>query len=287
MIYMVTGGAGFLGSRLCDTLIREGHMVICVDNYTSGNFKNIEHLVNADRFFITEGDVEGIFTPHVDGIFHLASPTDPATVKKYAYETLKANGSGIIRMLEYAHRLNKKFLFVSSVKVHGDCPRMTPYIIGKRYGEALCLEMGARVARLANTYGPGMAMRDSRVIPVFIDLMLRGDPVELWQGGGQIDSFCYVDDIIDGLIRFMESDSKGVIEFGAESGITIRDLADKIAGITGKRVPALVNNDIPVADECHKVADISRAKAELKWLPGVQLEEGLKRTVEDRKKYLD
>lgn len=282
-IYMVVGGAGFIGSHLCRSLIGMGHVVFCVDNLLTGSMKNFEDIALDGKLnFIWHTRFEGDIVSNLDGIFYLASPTDPAAVKSYPLETLCSNGIDMYKYMWIAMQRNMKFMFISSVKIHGNCPRMTSYIVGKRYGEMLCDALGGKVARLANCYGPAMAMNDSRVIPTFIDRALKDEPLELWQGGRQIDSFCYVSDIVQGLIAFMESDCKGIMEFGAKEGISILDLADTVCSLTGSKSGYVTRGDIPVADECHKVADLKRARDELGWEPKVGIIEGLQTTIQDR-----
>lgn len=196
------------------------------------------------------------------------------------YSLHKGKITGTCKLLNLAERTGSKLLFVSSVKVCGECPRVTDYIFGKRMGEELCLNSGAKVARLASVYGPNMALDDSRVIPVFITKTLRKEPISLWNGGSQIDSFCYVDDIVRGLISFMDSRHIGVVEFGAPEGISIKQLSEKIMNQITSDIDVKTDEQILVVDECHKVVDITDAKKMLDWAPAISLDEGLSRTIE-------
>jgi nucleoside-diphosphate-sugar epimerase len=281
---LVTGGAGFMGSHLCETLLRKGDNVLCVDNMVSGSLKNIDHLIGVKTFKLLECDVEAIDqiiqqNQEIDCIYHLASPTSPNDVNNHKEMTRRVNSIGTCKLLSLAERIRAKLLFVSSVKIHGDCPRVTDYIYGKRIGEELALSAGAKVARLASVYGPNMSITDSRVIPVFITKMLRKEPISLWNGGTQIDSFCYVNDIVRGLISFMNSQEIGAIEFGAPEGISIKDLAEKIMKLITSDISVRIDESILVVDECHKVVNNWRAKALLDWSPVVSLDDGLKRTI--------
>lgn len=285
MNILVTGGAGFLGSHLCDALINKGDKVVCLDNMVTGSFKNIEHLLDNPNFKLHVCDVEAIDTfmqnnREIKAIYHLASPTAPDAINKNKEMTRRVNSIGTCRLLSFSERSGAKFLFVSSVKVCGDCERVGDYIYGKRIGEELCLNSGGKISRLASVYGPRMAANDSRVIPVFITKSLRKEPISLWNGGSQIDSFCYVDDVVRGLISFMESYETGVIEFGAPEGISIAELSKKILSITNAEIEIKTSEHILVVDECHKVVDISRAKQLLDWVPTISLDYGLHKTID-------
>jgi nucleoside-diphosphate-sugar epimerase len=280
---IVTGGAGFLGSNLCEALIKNGDNVICVDNMSSGTYDNIKNLAG-DRFKVIENDVEAIDyilqqNQEVDCIYHLASPTAPSDVNKYKEMTRRVNSIGTCRLISFAERIKAKFLFVSSVKIHGECPRVTDYIYGKRIGEELTLSANWKVARLASVYGPNMSISDSRVIPVFITKSLRKEPISLWNGGTQIDSFCYVDDIVKGLILFMKSNEVGSIEFGAPEGISIKNLAEMIMNEINSDIVVKTDENILVVDECHKVVDGWRSKTLLGWEPKISLKDGIKQTI--------
>jgi UDP-glucuronate decarboxylase len=274
---LVTGGAGFLGSHLCDALVSKGNQVICFDTLATGSIENISHLINRQGFSFVETLSWNI--PYFDQVYHLASPTAPAMIQKFPEMTYQVNDMGTRKLLSVINN-PRKLLFTSTVKVHGDCERVAPYILGKRAGEKIVVANGGKVARLANTYGPRMALDDSRVIPVFISRALQGETLSLWNGGRQVDSFCYVSDVIDGLISFMDSPEKGVIEFGAERGTTIIDLARLILELTHSDSTLFTGENITVVDECHKVANLTRAKTLLDWKPQVPLQNGLLRTIE-------
>jgi len=285
MNILVTGGAGFIGSHLCDTLIKQGHKVFCIDNMVTGSYKNIQHLLKNYNFILKEGDVELIDqvlqqNSEIRQIYHLASPTAPDDINKNKDMTRRVNSTGTCKLISLAERIRAKLLFVSSVKVCGECPRVRDYIFGKRMGEELTINSYGKVARLASVYGPNMSVTDSRVIPVFITKTLRKEPISLWNGGSQIDSFCYVDDIVRGLISFMNSQEIGVIEFGAPEGISIKNLAEKIMNQITSDIVVKTDENVLVVDECHKVVDISKAKTLLGWIPAISLEEGLNRTIE-------
>lgn len=281
---LITGGAGFLGSHLCHKLINNGHNVCCVDNLLTGSIDNIQDLLPSKSFRFVEGGVAEALDLdfiHLDEIYHLASPAAPVDIQSHGLETRRVNTSGTKALLDLAEDYNSRFLFVSTVKVHGECARVDDYIKGKRQGEAICADYPtAKVARLANCYGPKMALDDSRVIPTFITRLLLNRPISLWNGGGQTDSFCYVDDIIDGLIRFMASPHSGLIEFGAAEGTTIASLANLIAELIGVQ-PVTTIDVVPVSDECHKVANLERAIDLLQWAPTISLIDGLAKTIKD------
>lgn len=277
---LVTGGAGFLGSHLCTKLINEGHEVYCLDSFVTSSPKNLNKHVELiiDR-------VDGITDlPVVDWIFHLASPAAPGDINAFKGTCLAANISGTKRMIKHAESYNAKLMFVSTMKVYGQCHRVEEYITGKVAGEKLCAEH--KIARLANVYGPNMRTDDSRVIPVFITKALKNEELSLWNGGQQLDSFCYVDDIIEGLMRFMLSDSTGVIEFGYDEAISIASLADKILRFTGSKSHLITTECITVVDICHQLADLTRAKKELDWFPETMLDAGLVKTIHYFKEIL-
>lgn len=292
MNYIVTGGAGFIGSHLCDALIQKGDRVVCVDNRSTGQIENVERLMKHERFVflnlnVSEMVASGNNQYHclmvgqkLDGIFHLASPTAPNDVQRLQDETIAVNDAATERLIRFAKANGAKFLFASSVKVHGDCPRVQPYIKGKRAGEKVCLENNVKVARLASVYGPRMRVDDSRVIPVFINKALRNETLSLWNGGAQLDSFCYVTDIVNALIRFMESEHYGVIEFGSPTAISIMELARVVLSQNGSTSGIMTSENILVVDECHKVPDISVAQNYLRWKPEISLQEGIAKTTE-------
>jgi nucleoside-diphosphate-sugar epimerase len=277
MKILVAGGAGFIGSHLCEELLRRGHWVTCIDNLSTGDMSNIGHLFGAKRFNFGNFGVTSGFEYAVDAVFHLASPAAPGDIRRLNVETLTANVEGTDYLMRFG---TSKFMFLSSMKVLGDCPRVAPYIHGKRYGEHACERAGAKVARLGSVYGPRMRLDDSRAVPVFINKALRGETLSVWNGGAQLDSFCYVDDIVDGLIKFMDSSEHGIVEFGNPEPISIIDLARLIIDLTGSSSEIRTDENVLVVNECHKVPDISAARTKFEWEPKIDLKEGLMRTIE-------
>jgi dTDP-glucose 4,6-dehydratase len=298
MRFLLTGGCGVIGSHLCSLLISRGDEVVCIDNRSTGSIKNVEHLMNHPRFIFLNLNVATISSngdnqynclideKKIDGIFHLASPTAPGDVCKLPEQTVAVNDAGTVKLMEFAKRKGAKLLFASSVKVLGDCPRVQPYIIGKREGERLCLENGFKIARLGSVYGPRMRVDDSRVIPVFITKSLKNETISVWNGGKQLDSFCYVDDIVKGLAKFMDSEHSGVIEFGSPIPTSIMSLAEIILGINGSKSEIITNENVLVVDECHKVPDISAARNYLRWQPETGLRVGITKTIEYYKEIM-
>lgn len=280
MRVLVAGGAGFIGSHLCKALVRRGHHVTCLDRLYTSDMSNIRDLFGTGLFLFVQADVCSGITFHADWIFHLASPAAPSDIQKYEQEALNSNTQGTSCLMKMAKEMGAKFMFISSMKVLGNCSRVQPYIFGKRWGEEICATNGAKVARLASVYGPGMRLDDSRVIPVFIRKALTGEPLSLWNGGGQVDSFCYVSDMVDGLIRFMESDTVGLMELGYPGGITIYDLAMSILLMSGSKSPMVTDEKVLVVDECHRIPDIAKAKDVLGWEPKTSLQEGLRITID-------
>lgn len=278
---LVTGGAGFLGSHLIDSLLERGDEVVCMDNFSTGSLSNIEHHRGNPRFSIV------MYPENVDAVFHLASPAAPADIQAYPESTYFVNTRGTEVFIDLARSCNAKFLFVSTMKVYGDCERVDSYIKGKRAGEKLTVESGGKVARLASVYGPRMAVNDSRVIPAFIKKALANEPLSVWNGGSQIDSFCYVSDIVRALITFMDSNRTGVVEFGNPEGISIIDLAELIIRLTGSRSEITTHETVTVVQQCHNLPDLSRAGLYFGWSPKVSLVEGLEmmiRSYETRRK---
>jgi nucleoside-diphosphate-sugar epimerase len=299
MKFIVTGACGFLGSHLCEALITSGHTVIGVDSCVIGCERNVERLMGHERFKLERVDVCNTcdFGP-VDGVFHLASPTAPAETYKHPAMTLDVNSCATLKLLEMAERYKAKFLFASSIKVNDRQTFGSTYIQGKILGEKFCAESGfAKVARMGNVYGPNMAKDDSRVIPTFIRNTIEGKSLNVWGDGCQVDSFCYVSDIVKALVRFMESTHMGVIELGSPVGITILDLACNVMRINGADLPiifdqpggasvvvcnnaAFSNNRTgkALAAKSRKVPDISTATNYLRWKPETSLYDGITKT---------
>lgn len=279
MKVLVTGGAGFIGSNLCSRLLLDGHYVICIDNFITGSRKNVDQFLNYKNFKFIYDDARDVANEKVDWIFHLASPTEPDKTIKYEDMTYEINSNATKRWLDFSNKINAKFLFVSSVKVDSNCHRTQTYIIGKKKGEKFCLESNAKIARLGSTFGPGMKKDDSRVIPVFIKKAFLNEPISVWNGGLQVDSFCYVDDIIDGLILFMKFEETGIIEFGSPDKVSIISLANLIINIIGSSSKIINNENILSEDEFKKTPDISKAIDLFDWFPKVDLKTGLFRTI--------
>jgi UDP-glucuronate decarboxylase len=300
---LVTGGAGFLGSHLIDRLIASGHEVICADNLFTGSKRNIEQLHGQPRFEFLRHDVTFPLFIEVDEIYNLACPASPVQYQHDPVQTTKTSVHGAINMLGLAKRLKCRILQASTSEVYGD-PAVHPqtedywghvnpigprscYDEGKRCAETLFFDyhrqhkLEIKVARIFNTYGPRMHQADGRVVSNFIVQALRGEPITLYGDGSQTRSFCYVEDMIDGLIRLMESDASitGPINLGNPFEFTIRQLAEKVVARTGS-ASVITNNTLPQDDPKQRQPDISRAKQYLGWAPAKSLDDGLKLTVE-------
>lgn len=304
MRYLITGGAGFLGSHLCEALLNAGHEVKCIDSGVIGGQHNVAHLMENPRFDLDYQDVCHTFDcGPIDGIFHLASPTAPAETYKHPRMTLEINSNATLKLLWMAEKYNAKFLFASSVKVKDDVNFGSTYIQGKMLGERFCDNGWAKVARMGNVYGPRMAKDDSRVIPTFIRNVIAGKPLSVWGDGEQIDSFCYVDDAIRALISFMDSDFDGVIEFGASYGITILNLAKTVLAVNRVELPIVFDQPgggvvvacptyennrttAALAAKSRKVPNISAATNYLGWQPQIGLHEGILKTTEYYKEIM-
>lgn len=306
---LVTGGAGFLGSHLIDRLIANGHEVICADNLFTGSKRNIEHLHGQPRFEFLRHDVTFPLFIEVDEIYNLACPASPVQYQYDPVQTTKTSVHGAINMLGLAKRLRCRILQASTSEVYGD-PAVHPqtedywghvnpigprscYDEGKRCAETLFFDyhrqhkLEIKVARIFNTYGPRMHQADGRVVSNFIVQALRGEPITLYGDGSQSRSFCYVDDLIDGLIRLMESEPSvtGPINLGNPDEFTMRELAEKVLARTGSS-STITTNPLPQDDPKQRQPDISRAKEYLGWTPKVSLVDGLKPTVEYFKSIL-
>ena len=299
---LVTGGAGFLGSHLCDRLVAQGHEVLCVDNYFTGRRANVAHLLGAPGFELMRHDVTFPLYVEVDEIYNLACPASPVHYQFDPVQTTKTSVHGAINMLGLAKRMRAKMFQASTSEVYGD-PRVHPqtedywgnvnpigprscYDEGKRCAETLCFdyhrqhELRIKVVRIFNTYGPRMHPNDGRVVSNFIVQALKGEPITLYGDGSQTRSFCYVDDLIEGFLRLMASpdDVTGPINIGNPGEFTIRELAEKVIALTGSR-SELVHRPLPENDPTQRQPDITRAKALLDWEPTIALEQGLKKTI--------
>jgi UDP-glucuronate decarboxylase len=299
---LVTGGAGFLGSHLIDRLLSDGHEVVCVDNLFTGTKHNIEHLHANARFEFLRHDITFPLYVEVDEIYNLACPASPVQYRHDPVQTTKTSVHGAINMLGLAKRLKCRILQASTSEVYGD-PAVHPqtehywgnvnpigprscYDEGKRCAETLFFDyhrqcgVEIKVARIFNTYGPRMHRADGRVVSNFIIQALSGEPITLYGNGNQTRSFCYVDDLIDGLVRLMDSRASftGPVNLGNDGEFTIRELAELVLAETGSS-STLVNLLLPRDDPRQRRPDTSLAKAELGWQPTVRLQDGLKPTV--------
>ncbi|MBL8673145.1 MAG: SDR family oxidoreductase [Alphaproteobacteria bacterium] len=299
---LVTGGAGFLGSHLCERLVARGHDVLCVDNYFTGRKSNVAHLLSRPNFEAMRHDVTFPLYVEVDEIYNLACPASPVHYQFDPVQTTKTSVHGAINMLGLAKRVRAKIFQASTSEVYGD-PTVHPqtedyrgnvnpigprgcYDEGKRCAETLFFDyhrqhgLRIRVARIFNTYGPRMHLNDGRVVTNFIVQALRGEPITLYGDGMQTRSFCFVDDLIEGFLRLMDAsdDVTGPMNLGNPHEITIRDLAERVIAMTGSR-SRIERKPLPQDDPMQRCPDIGLASRALGWAPTVPLEEGLKRTV--------
>jgi UDP-glucuronate decarboxylase len=299
---LVTGGAGFLGSHLCERLIAQGHDVLCVDNFYTGTKDNITHLMGHHHFEVMRHDICFPLYVEVDEIYNLACPASPIHYQYDPVQTTKTSVHGAINMLGLAKRVRAKIYQASTSEVYGD-PEVHPqtenywgrvnpigfrscYDEGKRCAETLFLDyyrqhgLNIKIARIFNTYGPRMHPNDGRVISNFILQALRNDPITIYGEGAQTRSFCYVDDLIEASLRLMdaENDFIGPVNLGNPHELTIREIAQTIISLTGSR-STLKYKPLPSDDPAQRCPDIALARARLKWQPRIPLEEGLKRTI--------
>jgi dTDP-glucose 4,6-dehydratase len=301
-VSVVTGGAGFLGSHLCDRLLLEGHRVVCIDNLLTGNPANIAHLAGNKRFQFIDHDVTNFI--FIDGpvhnILHFASPASPIDYLKLPIQTLKVGSLGTHKALGLARTKNARFLLASTSEVYGD-PLLHPqpesywgnvnpigfrgvYDEAKRFAEAMTMAyhryhgLDTRIVRIFNTYGPRMRLDDGRAIPMFMAQALRNEPVTIFGDGSQTRSVCYVDDLVDGIIRLLTSDIVEPVNIGNPDELPVKKLAEEIIEITGSK-SELVFRDLPEDDPKVRQPDISRASKFLGWSPKVQRREGLVKTM--------
>jgi UDP-glucuronate decarboxylase len=299
---LITGGAGFLGSHLCERLLKDGHEVICMDNFFTGSKENIRHLMNHDHFEVIRHDIIIPIDVECDRIYNLACPASPVHYQFNPVRTIQANVLGVTHMLELARRTKARILQASTSEVYGD-PTVHPqredywgnvnpigprscYDEGKRVAETLMMDyhrqhdVDIRIARIFNTYGPRMAANDGRVVTNFIVQALASEPVTVYGNGQQTRSFCYVDDMLDGLIKLMNTDKlTNPVNFGNPEEFTILDLAEKIIKLTGSR-SKIVFKPLPQDDPVQRQPDIALAKSKVGWQPHIELEKGLKRTIQ-------
>jgi UDP-glucuronate decarboxylase len=300
---LVTGGAGFLGSHLCERLLDEGNEVFCLDNYFTGQKKNIIHLLDHPYFETIRHDVTMPFFIEVDEIYNLACPASPIHYQYNPIKTVKTSVMGAINMLGLAKRTKAKILQASTSEVYGD-PQIHPqtedywghvnpigpracYDEGKRSAETLFInyhkqnKVRIKIMRIFNTYGPRMHPNDGRVVSNFIVQALNNEDITVYGNGSQTRSFCYVDDLIDGMIRFMNSDDNfmGPVNIGNPNEFTIRELAEMVIEFT-KSKSKIIHLPLPENDPLQRQPDISLAKSKLGWEPKILLEEGLKKTIE-------
>ena len=305
---LVTGGAGFLGSHLCERLLGEGFEVVCMDNLITGSVVNIEHLAGNTRFrFIKQDVTEYLYLEGpLDYIFHFASPASPIDYIKFPIQTLKVGSLGTHKSLGLAKAKGATFLLASTSEVYGD-PLVHPqkedywgnvnpigprgvYDEAKRFAEALAMAyhryhgVSTRIARIFNTYGPRMRARDGRVVPAFICQALDGHPLTVFGDGSQTRSFCYVSDLIEGICALAFSSETAPVNIGNPREMTVREFAEMVIALTGS-LSRIEAKPLPVDDPRIRQPDISKAKRILGWQPKTPLEEGLKRTIEWFKKH--
>ncbi|CCG96000.1 UDP-D-glucuronate decarboxylase [Marinobacter nauticus ATCC 49840] len=302
MRILVTGGAGFLGSHLCERLLSEGHDVLCVDNFFTGRKRNIAHLMSNPYFEVMRHDVTFPLYVEVDQIYNLACPASPVHYQHDPVQTTKTSVHGAINMLGLAKRLGARIFQASTSEVYGD-PEVHPqsegywgkvnpigirscYDEGKRCAETLFFDyyrqhnLSIKVARIFNTYGPRMHPNDGRVVSNFVVQALRGENITIYGEGQQTRSFCYVDDLIEGFVRLMNApeDLTGPVNLGNPNEFTIRELAERVIELTGSS-STLIFKPLPEDDPKQRQPDISLAKDRLKWSPTIELEEGLTKTI--------
>ncbi len=303
MRIVVTGAAGFLGSHLTDRLLNDGHEVIGLDNLITGSLKNIEHLDSNLRFGFVEHDVSkfiGVDGP-VEAVFHFASPASPIDYLKLPIQTLKVGSLGTHNTLGLAKAKKARYLLASTSEVYGD-PLVHPqtesywgnvnpvgprgvYDEAKRFAEAMTMAyhryhgVDTRIVRIFNTYGPRMRPHDGRVVSNFIVQALEGEPLTIYGDGSQSRSFCYVDDLIEGIARLFHRGGSDPVNVGNPNEFTVRQLADIVLELTGSE-SEIVQRELPIDDPKVRQPDISRARAELDWEPTVELKQGLERAVE-------
>ena len=299
---LVTGGAGFLGSHLCEKLLNQGHEVVCMDNYFTGQKKNVVHLLDNPYFELIRHDVTMPFFIEVDEIFNLACPASPIHYQYNAIKTVKTSVMGAINMLGLAKRIKANILQASTSEVYGD-PEVHPqtegywghvnpigprscYDEGKRVAETLFInyhqqnKVRIKIIRIFNTYGPRMHPNDGRVVSNFIVQALKGEDITIYGDGSQTRSFCYVDDLLEGMVRLMNSREEftGPVNIGNPNEFTIKQLADMVIRLTNSK-SKLIHMPLPADDPTQRQPNIELARKELGWEPEIMLEEGLAKTI--------
>ena len=299
---LVTGGAGFIGSHLCDRLLADGNSVICLDNFFTGTRANIEKHLGNPRFEVIRHDVIEPILIEADQVYHLACPASPVHYQFNPVKTVKTSVLGTINMLGLAKRVKARILIASTSEVYGD-PQVHPqtedywgnvnpigirscYDEGKRVAETLTMDyhrqnkVDVRIIRIFNTYGPRMLPNDGRVVSNFIVQALNGDPITIYGKGEQTRSFCYVDDLVEGIVRMMNQDGFiGPVNLGNPVEFSIKQLADQVIKLTGTK-SLIEAKPLPQDDPSRRKPNISLAKEKLDWTPGIELEEGLQKTIE-------
>jgi dTDP-glucose 4,6-dehydratase len=300
---VITGGAGFLGSHLCDAMIERGWEIVCIDNLISGAEENIRHLENDSRFTFVRQDIsESLHVPQsVDAVLHFASPASPDDYLKFPIETLKVGSLGTFHALELARSKQARFLMASTSECYGD-PEVSPqpesywghvnsvgprsvYDEAKRFSEAATMAYHRKhgvdtgIVRIFNTYGPRMRLNDGRALPNFLYQALSGRAITVYGDGKQTRSFCYVSDLIDGMLRLLDSNEHLPVNIGNPHEITILEFAERVRALTGGRV-ALTFRPLPQDDPKRRQPDITKAKKLLNWEPKVSLDEGLRLTLD-------
>lgn len=307
---VVTGGAGFLGSHLCDRLLADGHQVVAVDNFITGKNRNIKHLAkNKDFHFFKRNVSESFSLPgRIDYVLHFASPASPVDYLNHPLETLKVGSFATYHLLELAKKKKARFFMASTSEVYGD-PSVHPqpesywgnvnpigprsvYDEAKRFSEAITMsyrrefKVDTKIVRIFNTYGPRMSIKDGRVVPNFIDQALHGKPLTVFGDGKQTRSFCYYSDLIDGIVRLLYSDLSGPVNIGNPREFTMLEFAEMIQKVSGIKCQ-IVFKPLPTDDPKQRKPDITLAKTKLGWEPKVPLEVGLKETIDYFKKNAD
>lgn len=304
---LVTGGAGFIGSHLCERLLSEGNYVICLDNFFTGSKDNVKHLLENKNFELIEHDITEEFFADVEQIYNLACPASPVHYQYNPVKTLKTSVLGIMNMLELAKKCNARILQASTSEVYGD-PNVHPqtenywgnvnpiglrscYDEGKRCAETLMMDyhrnesVDVRIVRIFNTYGPKMDENDGRVVSNFIIQALKGEDITVYGDGLQTRSFCYINDLVDGIIKLMDSNYVGPVNLGNDSERTILDFAKMIIEMTESN-SKIVHKDLPSDDPMQRKPDLTLAKQELNWQPTTDIKVGIAQTIKYFKEQL-